>query len=238
MKSLVFDSSTLISLSMNNLLETLVPLKSKFNGEFYITPAVKREVIDVPISGKRYKLEAIQVLSLLTNSTLVVHQNKDIEKITENLLRLANNLFLSGGDNPITIVQRAEIECLALTKFIDASAFVVDERTTRLLVEDPMKISKILQEKIHKSIKVNNENLELLKKELKGVNIIRSTELMTIAFEFGLFSKYSMKDAKNILDNPIDIKKTLLDATLWGLKTRGCSISEQEIDEIISLERY
>lgn len=237
MKSLVFDSSTLISLSMNNLLEILIPLKSKFGGEFYITPAVKREVVDVPISGKRYKLEAIQVLSLLTNNTLSVHHNKDIEKMTETLLRLANNLFLS-GDNPITIVQKAEIECLALAKFINASAFVVDERTTRLLIEDPTKISKILQEKIHKNIKINNENLELLRKEVKGINIIRSTELMTIAFEFGLLNKYSMKDVKNILDHPVDIKKTLLDATLWGLKTRGCSISEQEINEILSLERY
>jgi hypothetical protein len=237
MNALVFDSSTIISIATNNLLDILPKLKEKFNGEFYITESVKQEVIDVPIRGKKFKLEALQVLSLLNDGTLKIYKSKDIDKLTDNLLKISNNLFIA-GDTPMNIVQRAEIECLALTKYLNASAFAVDERTVRLLVESPEKVSELISKKMHRPIKINPDNIELLKKETKGVSIIRSTELMTIAFELGLLDKYSAKNVKNLFDHEINIKKTVLDATLWGLKTRGCAISQNEIEEIISLERF
>ena len=55
MKSLVFDSSTIITLAMNNLLSLLKPLKEKFQGEFYIPLSVKEEIIDVPFRSKKFK---------------------------------------------------------------------------------------------------------------------------------------------------------------------------------------
>ena len=36
MKNLVFDTSSVITLVTNNLLDLLMPLKSKFKGDFFI----------------------------------------------------------------------------------------------------------------------------------------------------------------------------------------------------------
>ena len=45
-KALIFDSSTIITLALNNMINILEPLKKSFNGEFLITPYVKKEIID------------------------------------------------------------------------------------------------------------------------------------------------------------------------------------------------
>jgi len=63
MKALVFDTGPIITLAMNNLLWLVKEMKDKFNGEFYITESVKRECVDRPLTSKKYKYEAIQVLS-------------------------------------------------------------------------------------------------------------------------------------------------------------------------------
>ena len=55
MKSLVFDAGPIITLTMNNLLWLLNPLKNNFKGEFYLSAAVKEELIDRPLQTKKYK---------------------------------------------------------------------------------------------------------------------------------------------------------------------------------------
>ena len=42
MKSLVFDTGSVISLVMNNLLWTLKPLKKQYGGDFFIPKGVKK----------------------------------------------------------------------------------------------------------------------------------------------------------------------------------------------------
>ena len=54
MKSLVFDSGPIISLATNNLLWVLEPLKNKFNGKFFITQAVKGEIVERPLETKKF----------------------------------------------------------------------------------------------------------------------------------------------------------------------------------------
>ena len=58
MKSIVFDTGPIISLTLNNLLWIIEPLHDRFGGEFYITKAVYKELIDRPLSTKKYKFEA------------------------------------------------------------------------------------------------------------------------------------------------------------------------------------
>ena len=50
MKSLVFDSSSIISLATNNLLWLLRPLKKQFKGDFYISKSIKHEIVDHPMT--------------------------------------------------------------------------------------------------------------------------------------------------------------------------------------------
>ena len=228
MKAIVFDSSSIISLAMNDLLWTLKALKKIYEGDFYIPNSVKKEIIDVPIKSKKFKLEAIMISKLVDEGILKVGKTVDVNK----LLFLANSVFISkenlqvkspGGK--LNILQKGEIEAIALCAELNADAYVVDERTMRLFMEDSEGLKTILEGKLHTSVSVDNKMLSDFKKQINGVNIIRSSELMMVALEKGLFEEYI--NVKN--------KRELVDAILWGLRLRGCAISTEEINETIKL---
>lgn len=222
MKSLVFDTSSIISIVTNDLLNVLVRLKEKFDGEFYITKEVKRELIDYPINSKKFKLEALVLDKFLKDKQIKLLHNLNLEKKCKELLELANNIFIA-DNNYIKITHKGEIESLALCTIFN-SVFVVDERTIRMLVENYKNLQRLLESKLHTKVSVNEENLKAFLEEVKDVKIIRSSELMTVAFELGLFDEY-------------ENKKELLDGLLWGLRLRGCTISSEEINKVESLFR-
>lgn len=225
MKALVFDTGPVISLTMNNLLWLLDPLKEIGKANFFITEQVKRELVDVPLNKtKRYKFEALQVLHHIENGTLEVISNNILQKDTLNLLSIANNCFSAFGHN-MTLVHEAEMSAIALYLQKKADAFVVDERTTRLLVESPKKMRHILEHNLHTKVAENKDALKEFKKITKDVKIIRSVELATISYEKGLLDKYIAN-----MPNP---RETLLESVLWGIKLNGCAVSKKEIERII-----
>ena len=220
MKHLVFDSGPIISFTMNNLLWALDPLKHRFEGEFLITPKVKEEIVDKPIQTKKYKLEAIQVRQQIEKQVITeVKEKKELSDLTERLSFYANNIFQAWGSY-IKIVHEGEMQSLALAKIIEAEALVVDERNVRILIEDPEGLATIMKSKLHTNIKIDRQNLKKFQQMTKGIRIIRSLELVIIAYQLGVFDDYKTQ------------KKELLDALLWGIKLNGCSVSEREIEEI------
>ena len=229
MKSLVFDSSSLISITVNNLLNYLGKLKKYYQGEFFITKEVMREVIKTPIHINKYKLEAMQ-LAIFLEEGAKVYEN-DLSNKCNYLLTLANSIY-KANDNYISILQKGEIESLALVVSLESDALVVDERTMRLLIEDPLKLKNLLEKKLHTKITIDKKNLLYFKKETKNVKIIRSSELMIIAFELNLFNEY--EKSKNLIEN---YKKELLEGILYSLRLKGCSISFEEIKETLRVEK-
>lgn len=230
MKSLIFDTSSLISIATNDLAWTLKPLKEKFQGTFLITEEVKSEIIDVPLKSKKFKLEGIMTSSLLADNTLTL-SNLNIAGKTNYLFELANKIF-KARSSYIHILHPGEVSALALAILIKADALVVDERTLRMLIEEPNNLLELLNRKLHTPIEMDKKNMSLFREELNNIKIIRSTELMWAALQFKLFEKYS--SASKIMKN--NFNYNLLDGLLWGLKLRGCSISEHEINEILSLQ--
>lgn len=222
MKSLVFDTSSVISIVTNDLLWTIRDLKKIFNGDFYIPNSVKFELIDKAKATKLFKLESIMVSKSIDDKDFISYQALNVDDLLFNV----NSIFSFNG-KPLHILDRAEVEALALVLRLQADAYVVDERTMRLLVEDPMALKRLLEGKLHRKIDVNKKLLKEFEEIYNGVKIIRSTELMTIAYEKGLLDKYVTKE---------NTDKDLLEGLLWGLRLRGSSISTDEIDEIIKLE--
>lgn len=228
MKSLVFDTGPVISLTMNNLLWLLDPLKEISKANFFITEQVKRELVDVPLNKtKRYKFEALQVLHYIENGTLEVISSDIIQEDTLKLLSIANNCFSAFGHN-MTLVHEAEMSAIALYLQKNADAFVVDERTTRLLIENQKKLRHILEHNLNTKISENKNNLNEFKKITKDVRMIRSVELATVSYEKGLLDKY--------IANTPNPKETLLESVLWGIKLNGCAVSKKEIEQIIREE--
>jgi hypothetical protein len=223
MRYLIFDAGALISITMNGLLPIIEKLKQGYDGEFIITPAVKREAIDRPLKIKKYSLEGVKIKDLLDRgilklSTKVVPNSK-LDQETKRLLRIANSAFrVEGSREKINLIQEGEAACLAFANLCKCkNAIAIDERTTRMLTEAPDSLRRLLEKKLSKQIRYDERSL----KEFKNFRFIRSAEVLYVAFKKDLF----------------DLKKdkTLLDALLYGVKFKGAAISSKEIEEIKKL---
>jgi len=220
-KAIIFDASTLISFAMNGLLDKIVKLKESFNGKFLITKEVEYEIVKRPIKIKRFELEALKLDQLIKDKILEFpdsfgENDKEISEKTQQLLDLANKTFQK-KDKDLHLIDLGETSCLVLSKMLTEknipNLLAIDERTTRMLCEKPENLKKLLQKKNKATITYKKENL----KYFQGFKIIRSTELGYIAYKKGL----------------IKLKGNLvLDALLYALKFKGCSISGDEIEEI------
>lgn len=226
--SLVFDAGPIISLTTNNLLGVLDKLKDDFKGQFYIPQVVKEELIDHPLNTKKYKFEALQVNHKIKKGTLTVVDTPQIRALAEELKNMLNNAFKVRG-SWLQIVHYGEMEALAVAIILNAGAVVIDERTTRIMIEDPDGFSRMLESKMRAKVQINEQNLKKFKDWVKGIKIIRSVELVTVAYEKGHFDKY-------LLDGP-DAKRVLIESLLWGVKLHGCSVTREEISEIVSAEQ-
>ena len=60
------------------------------------------------------------------------------------------------------------------------------------------------------------------------MKVIRSVELVTVAYENGILDRFITKIP--------DAKKNLLESVLWGVKLNGCAVSKDEIEQIIRIE--
>jgi len=223
MKSIFFDSGPVISLSTNNLLWILPELKKRFNGKFLISARVKRELIDVPYHSKKFKFEALQIMKAVEDKTFELVPVETTSALAGELLYLANNSFFARG-SALRLVHEGEIDSIAGAVVMNSGAVVIDERTTRIMIENWNSLLGLLQGKLHTRISVNTNNLKRFLELIKGIKVIRSAELAVIAYETGLLDSY--------LPKVKDAGKELLDGILWGIKLNGCSISSGEIERI------
>ncbi|MFW6383227.1 MAG: hypothetical protein ACOCZQ_01140 [Nanoarchaeota archaeon] len=233
-KNIIFDSGPVISLTLNNLLWLLKPLKEKCGGEFYISPAIYNELIKKPLSTKKYKFEALQILPYIMDGTLRYHECANIKEKTRELLDIANSCFIAKG-NYVSIVHRGEMEAVATALSMGSETLIIDERTTRLLIECPHSLLEYLQKKLHTNIDIERDNVDKLENEIGHLKVIRSFELGIAAFELGLLDKYMLKEEEN-LDEVKDIRSSLLEGVLWAIKLSGCSVSRDDIDCVLDVE--
>jgi hypothetical protein len=206
---------------MNGLLPEFKELKNIFDGKFIITNAVKKEAIDNPLKIKRFELEALRIKNLLDEKILELPQSLGVEqeeilRLTQNLLDEANSLFFGNGKE-IHILDVGEASCLALSKILDnkgvQNIIAVDERTMRMLCEKPENLRELLQKKLHtKIILKKNKNTSF-----NQCKIIRSSELIYLAWKKGFVR---LKNGN------------VLEALLYAVQFKGCSISHEEIEEI------
>src|SRR3989344_2817659 len=167
-KTIVFDTGSIISLTANNLLWILEPLKESFGGTFVVSRSARQELIDKPLNIKRYEFEALQVLRCFKKGTLSVVKNNEVYDLAKKIEDAANRLVVAHG-SPVRIVSSADAECVAATIVLNAAALVIDERTTRLLVEERERIKKIMEAKLQTSVSLDNAADKELAKLVPGV---------------------------------------------------------------------
>ena len=220
-KVIVFDSGALISLSLNGITEIVEDLKKDFKGKFLITSEIKREIIDFPIKVKRFELEALKLKNLFDRNILespssIGIKDSDIFQKANEILDLANNCFVGDG-KAIKLINGGEASCLALSTILTQkgikNVLAVDERTTRMLVENQEELKNFLERKLHVKIKICEKSSPFF----RNFKIIRSPEIVYVAYKKNLIK---LKD------------KNILDALLYAVKFKGASISNEEIEEM------
>lgn len=228
MKSIIFDTGPIISLATNNLLWLLEELKNRFKGEFYITEGVKSELIDRPLKMRRFKFEAIQVLSLIEKGVIKIIPSVDLKDLANELMDKSNHSFKMRG-HWMRIIQYAEMEVLAAAIKMSASAVVFDERTARMMVEEHDALSDLFKHKFREMPELDEKTIGEFKELTKGVKVLRSIELVIVAYENRLLDKF--------LTHIPDPDVALVDSFLWALKLRGAAISRREIEKLVKLEK-
>jgi hypothetical protein len=211
----------------------LEPLKSRFGGTFYITPEVYKELIDKPLSTHKYKFEALQILPLISKGILTVADGKMIDRTTEELHTLANHCFSAQG-NYMTLIHRAETQVLACAIENKCDTIVVDERITRMLVEQPRLLEQHLERKLHTDVKIDAKAMKKISDQVGHLKVIRSFEIVTVAYELGLLDVFALKDEEKVIPR---IKEAVLEGVLWGVKLSGCAVREDEISAVLRIEK-
>jgi hypothetical protein len=206
---------------MNGMFDEIKKLKEIFDGKFLITHDVKREIIDRPINIKKFEFEALQLQKLVDEKVLEMPDSlgvsaNEVDKETKKLMDIANNIF-EANKNKIHILDSGEVSCFALSILLNQkkikNTLAIDERTARMISERPDNLKDLLQKKLHAKIRVEKNNYHYF----EGFKIIRSSELVYIAYKKGL----------------VDLEGSMvLDALLYAVKFKGCSISDEEIKEI------
>jgi len=226
--TIVFDAGPVITLALNSMLTLLPKIKYALDAKFLIPPAVKQELIDRPLLTKSHKLEAFHVQPLIEQNVLQLVSNELIQKKSDEICELANNTFYARG-SPIKIIHPGESEATALALIMNAHAIVIEERTMRYLIETPSRVKQRMEYKMHTKITVNKERFDQLKKMFAGLRVIRTVELLTVAFEKGLFNE----ELAHITQIP-KAKSQYFQGLIWGLKLSGCGVSEREVESLIS----
>ncbi|MEM4389763.1 MAG: hypothetical protein QXG98_03795 [Candidatus Micrarchaeia archaeon] len=217
--SVVCDSSALISLTDSCFLPLLYELKKHMRGAFLITPTVRYESIEHPMKIREHAMAALRLLNAERDGVIQT-VTKELKSEREEILRITNNLFLING-RPLNLVQAGEAEALALAVETGVRDILIDERTTRMLIEAPLALREHMEKEFEESIKVNEGNLRRLAELTRGLNAFRSCELIALAFERGYFRKYG------------EAERQALEAALYAVKFAGCGVSFEEIDSYL-----
>ncbi|MCX6777745.1 MAG: hypothetical protein NT157_02565 [Candidatus Micrarchaeota archaeon] len=216
--SVVCDASSLISLAETCFLPVIHELSQGMRGHFLISDEVKRECIDRPLGMRSHSLTAVRLDAALRNGWIRLAGSADTEAEAGEFVAVANEIFRVGR-KPLRILHRGEAEILALAKSLGVGNVLIDERTTRVLVESPAMLGQHFREEFGSRISVDSGRMREFGRMTAGMNIFRSSELLMVAYEKGFFRGFEDMEAK------------AAEAGLYSIKFAGCSISFEEIEE-------
>ena len=182
--------------------------------ELTITPTVYDELINTPSHNLKFKLSVFRMKEMMNKGILKMASSKEIFKLSEEFLNLANQLFFVHG-RKLHIVHRGEAEAIGLALISDSKLMFTDERTTRMIIDDIDTYIYLLEREVG-PVKFNDEIYEEFISKFGDVKIMRSVEMMAYAF-------------KKLKKENVEF----LDAALYSLKFHGCSVTFKEINDYV-----
>ena len=217
----VCDSGSLISLTSTCMLELLYFFNKKFNVNFVIPPGVEEEAVLYPMRRKikKYLYSAIRIKDAINDGIVEVMELDDKEK-RDKILYVANNIFYARG-KPIRLIHLGETEMIVLANEIGCESLLLDERTTRMLIEAPFVLKKHMEDEFGVNLMLNKEHLKEISDYTLNMNAFRSSELVMLAYENGFFKGFEK------------MEKDAMEAALYNVKFAGCSLRFDEITKYL-----
>jgi hypothetical protein len=224
-KDILCDSGSFISLTTACLDPIIYFLSERFKVRFVIPTMVRQETVDYPLQKglKQYAFSAIKIKEALKDGVINA-VDMDVSSQTQRILRMANGIFYVQG-KPLQLIQHGEAEMLALAKALDIKDILIDERTTRMLIEAPFSMKDHLAEEFGVNVMLDRKALTEFGAITKGMTALRSSELVMVAYEDGYFDHFD------------ELKREALEAALYKVRFSGCSIRFDEIEEYMKLAR-
>jgi hypothetical protein len=224
-RDILCDSGSLISLTAACLDHLLYFFHENYHVRFIIPPSVEAESVTRPLESnlRKYLFSAVRIKNAIEDG-VVVKVDADISAQTTKLMDAANNLFFARG-KPLRLIQQGETEMVALAKTLGVEYILIDERTTRMLIEAPLKLKEHLEQEFGVNIMVNKDNLKFLTSEISPLRALRSSELVMLAYEKGYFKNFQK------------LQRDALEAALYKIKYSGCAISYDEINSYLGSVR-
>ena len=221
----VIDTGTMITLSGTCLMNFFRAFVEKNKIELMISNTVAQESVWTPITNKRFALNAARIKYAMNENVVhVMPPTGEMINLQQKILNIANNSFFT-QHGALTIIQAGEAEALALAKIYNAHALFIDERTTRSLIENPLRLKQVLERRQDEQITINPQNIGMLKAMFPKLMMFRSVDLIAAAYEQDLF------------DHELAHGKLELEAALYAAKYNGCAVSEKEIEDYLAIRK-
>jgi len=221
-KYVICDAGFLISLTSSCLTDLIYFFNKKHHLQFVIPPAVEEEAVSYPLRKriKKYLYSALKIKDAINDNVIEVMGAENIDKQRERLMESANNIFYARG-KPIRLIHPGETEMLVLAKEIGTENILLDERTMRMLVEAPFRLKEHMEKEFGVNLMINKSNLSNLSEYTSGLNVLRSSEFVMLAYENGFFKDFEK------------MQKDAAEAALYRIKFSGCSIRFDEISKYL-----
>ncbi len=221
-RDVLVDAGVLISLTSGCMDQLLYFFAEKHNLRFIIPPSVEYEVIERPLRQdiRKYLFSALRIKDAINDGVVVV-VDANVREKARRLMQTANDMFYVRG-KPLRLIQMGEAEMLVLAKELGVEYILIDERTTRMLIEAPIRLKDHLQDEFNVNVMVNKNNLKQLSAEISPLRALRTSELVMLAYEQGYFRHFE------------SLEKSALEAALYKVKYSGCSVSFKEIKQYMA----
>ena len=221
-KEILCDSSSLISLTDSCLLDVVYMFTKEYGLNFIIPPSVEYEIVNRPLSikMKAYQLSAMRLKEAIKKHVLI-KVSADTKEEGKTILDIANHIFFVGG-KPIHLIDLGEAEMIALSHRLKINTLFMDERTTRMLIEAPFKLKEHIEKELKTTVMLNKENYNIFEDYTSDMKVVRSVDLVALAYEKGYFRERFEED---------DFKA--FSASLYKLKYAGCSVSFEDIENYL-----
>ncbi len=224
-RDVICDSGVLISLTAGCLDSMLYFFSERHDVRFIIPPSVEYETVTRPLYNglRKHLFSAVRIKDAIDDGVVEVIDAKVADE-TRRIMGHANTLFYVKG-KALRLIHYGESEMLALALATGVDNILVDERTTRMLIEAPFRLKEHMESEFGVNVMINKGSYRELSSRISQLKALRSSELVMLAYENGYFKSFSR------------LQREALEAALYKMKYSGCSISFDEITGYLKMAR-